>query len=136
MEIVLNKCYGGYGLSDEAVRLYLTMKNIPIVLNKRYSDHLFIYYIVGDNDRFSDYNISRTDPVLIEVVKKLGKRANDNSAELVIISIPDGCQYLIDDYDGMESIQTWFELTEEDLLKGVAPEKLKALKSADFIKII
>lgn len=136
MEIVLNKCYGGYGLSDEAVRLYLTLKNIPIVLNIQCSGNYSKYYIVEDNDRFSDYNISRTDPVLIEVVKKLGKRANDNSAELEIVSIPDGCQYLIDDYDGMESIQTWFELTEEDLLKGVAPEKLKALKSADFIKIL
>lgn len=136
MDILINKCYGGYGLSDEAVRLYLTKKNIPIVLNKEWSGNYSKYYIVGDNDRFSDYNIERTDPVLIEVVKTLGKRANDNSAKLEIVSIPNGCQYLISEYDGMESIETWFELTEEDLLKGITPEKLKSLKSVDFIKII
>jgi len=63
MEIILNKCYGGYGLSDEAVRLYLTKKNIPIVLNPAYASKYFKYYIVGDDERFSDSSISRTDPI-------------------------------------------------------------------------
>jgi hypothetical protein len=45
MEILLNKCYGGYGLSDEAVRLYLTKKNIDIKLNPKYSTEFFKYYI-------------------------------------------------------------------------------------------
>lgn len=136
MEILLNKCYGGYGLSDEAVRLYLTKKNIPIVINSKSSDKYFKYYIVEDNDRFSEYNIPRTDPVIIEVIKELGKKANGSSAELAIISIPDGCQYYIDEYDGMESIATWFELTEEDLLNGITPEKLELLKSVDSIKLM
>ncbi len=136
MEIILNKCYGGYGLSDEAVRLYLTKKNIPIVLNPAYASKYFKYYIVGDDERFSDSSISRTDPIIIEVVKELGKRSNDSSAKLEIVSIPDGCQYLIDEYDGMESIETWFELTEEELLKGITPEKLQLLKSVDSIKIV
>jgi len=136
MDILINRCYGGYGLSDKAVRLYLTKKNIPIVLNPQYSDSYFKYYIVEDNNQFSGYNISRNDSVIIEVVRELGKNANGSSAELKIVSIPDGCHYDIDEYDGMESIKTWFELTEEDLLKGITPEKLKTLKSVDFIKIL
>jgi len=36
----------------------------------------------------------------------------------------------------MESIETWFELTEEELLKGITPEKLQLLKSVDSIKIV
>lgn len=135
MEILLNKCYGGYGLSDEAVRLYLTKKNIPIVSNLAHDSKYFKYYIVGDNEQFSDYNIPRTDPVIIQVVRELGKKANGRNAELVITSIPDGCEYYIDEYDGIESIETWFELTEQDLLDGISPERLIQLKSAHSIRI-
>lgn len=136
MEVVINRCYGGYGLSDEAVRLYLTKKNIPIVINSESSSKHFKYYIVEDNDRFCSYNIPRNDPVTIEVIRELGAKAPDSCAELEIVSIPDGCQYQISEYDGMESIETWFELTEEDLLNGIKPEKLELLKSVDSIKLI
>ena len=135
MEILLNKCYGGYGLSDKAVKLYLTKKNIPIVPNPAYASKYFKYYIVGDDERFSDHNIPRMDPVIIEVVKDLGKKANGSNAELEIVSIPDGCEYYIDEYDGIESIETWFELTEQDLLDGISPERLIQLKSAHSIRI-
>lgn len=136
MEIVINKCYGGYGLSNEAVELYLTKKNIPIVPNPAYASKYFKYYIVGDDERFSDRSIFRTDPVIIEVIKELGKKANGSNAELEIVSIPDGCDYYIDEYDGIESIETWFELTEQDLLDGISPERLIQLKSAHSIKIV
>jgi len=135
MDILLNKCHGGYGLSDEAVRLYLTKKNIEIKLNPKYSSSYFNYYIVGDNEQFSDHNIPRTDPVIIEVVRELGKKANGKSAELKIVSIPDGCEYYIDEYDGMESIETWFEISKSELLNGVSVERLEQLSQASSIKI-
>lgn len=136
MEILLNKRYGGYGLSDEAVRLYLTKKNIKLRLNPKYSTSHFKYYMIEGNDQFTDHHIPRTDPVIIEVVRELGKKANGRNAELVITSIPDGCEYCIDEYDGMESIETWFELTEQDLLNGVSPERLQQLKTAHSIRIV
>jgi hypothetical protein len=34
----------------------------------------------------------------------------------------------LDEYDGMESVETWFELTEEDLLNGISSERLTATK--------
>ncbi len=46
----------------------------------------------------------RTDPLLIQVVEELGKEANGGCAELEIVEIPDGVDYEIEDYDGIESI--------------------------------
>lgn len=54
---------------------------------------------------------NRTDPDIIAVVKKLGKKANGRCAELKIVEIPDGMAYEIDEYDGIETIRekhrTW-----------------------------
>lgn len=53
----------------------------------------------------------RTDPTLIEVVEKLGEKANGNFADLQVVEIPDGMIYDIDDYDGVEtlneSVKVW-----------------------------
>lgn len=53
----------------------------------------------------------RTDKDLIEVVEKLGKQASGRCAKLEIVEIPDGVEYEIDEYDGIETIRekhrTW-----------------------------
>ena len=46
----------------------------------------------------------REDPVLIEVVEELGDRANSPFSKLVVVDIPDGMEYEIDDYDGVETL--------------------------------
>jgi len=61
--------------------------------NKAWGDH-------GLNDR--DRN--RTDPNLIRVVEELGEKANGRCAKLKVIEIPDGTEWEIDEYDGMESV--------------------------------
>lgn len=48
--------------------------------------------------------LDRTDPLLIQVVRELGKEANTQVSELKIVEIPDGTDYEIDEYDGNESI--------------------------------
>ena len=136
MEIVINKCYGGYGLSNRAVELWLIKKNIPIAVNGVTSGKYHKYYIVGENDVFNANDIKRHDPVLVEVVRELGKESWSHCAELAIVWAPDGCEYYIDEYDGMESIETWFQVSKQDLLKGLSAERIKQLKSADSIKIV
>lgn len=53
----------------------------------------------------------RTDPDIIAVVKKLGKKANGRFANLKVVKIPDDMEYEIDNYDGIETIRekhrTW-----------------------------
>lgn len=46
----------------------------------------------------------REDPVLIECVEELGKKANGKYARLEVVEIPDGLDYVIDDYDGVETL--------------------------------
>ena len=53
----------------------------------------------------------RSNSDLIDVVEKLGEKANGTHAQLEIVDIPDDVEYEIDDYDGIESIhekhRTW-----------------------------
>lgn len=61
--------------------------------NKLYEEHSL-------ESRPSD----RSDPDLVKTVEELGDAANGAVAELSIVEIPDGIEYEIDEYDGMESI--------------------------------
>lgn len=65
-----------------------------IAINKRYSDH-----------SIKDRDIERTDPILLEVVGRLGKAANGRYADLEIIEIPDDVKYEISEYDGLETVE-------------------------------
>ena len=47
---------------------------------------------------------NRADPILIQVIEELGKKANGTFAKLKVVKIPDGIEYEIDEYDGIESI--------------------------------
>jgi hypothetical protein len=53
----------------------------------------------------------RSEPTLIQVIRELGKEANGGCADLEIIEIPDGTDYTIEEYDGIEHIaeahRTW-----------------------------
>lgn len=136
MKIVINKCYGGYGLSNEAIELYLTKKNIPIVIDPR-SDSYFRYYVVGENNTFTDHNIRRHDPILVEVVEELKEKANGRHAKLEIIEIPDGCHYQIDEYDGMESYpEIWIEVTSLELREGLSEDKVQLASQGCSIKLV
>ena len=134
MKIVINKCYGGFGLSNKAEDLYAEKSQFKLYRYKqtkyKFKDEEELHEkVTGDDvnsmfnhtytkdhgDSFSELNdkdsgywysgsLERTDPVLIEVVEALGKEANGDCAELKVVDIPDNVDYEIDDYDGIESI--------------------------------
>ena len=84
MKIVINDCYGGFGLSEEAEELYIQKKNISGSLR-------------GD--------ILRNDSVLVEVVETLGDKASGKYSELTVVEIPDDVtDWRIEEYDGWEHI--------------------------------
>lgn len=60
---------------------------------------------------FSVKSIDRTDKDLIEIVERLGEKANTRCATLKIIEIPDDIDYEIEEYDGNEWVaekhRTW-----------------------------
>ena len=114
-KVVINTCYGGFGLSDEAVELYAKIKGInlgPRIPSTIGDSHWYIDGIHEDDNYFSSYSIEgRTDPALIQVVESLGERANGWVAELRVVEIPDDVEWYIEEYDGTEWVaekhRTW-----------------------------
>lgn len=130
MKIVLNKCFGGFGVSEEAYMLYAKKKGLTLysyrqdfkhkgfIYNKsNESNGMFNSYFtkdMGDNveineEDYKKYNLYldyeyRKDPVLIEVVEELGKKANGMCADLEVVEIPDNSFYKIDEYYGYETV--------------------------------
>lgn len=88
MKIVINKCYGGFGLSKLAKEELAKLKSISKPI---------------DDFKFSD--IGRNDPDLVKIVETLGSElASDNLAKLKIVEIPDNIHWYISDYDGIETV--------------------------------
>ena len=96
MKVVINRCYGGFGLSEEAQEL--------------------LEHQGRDNEDYGipqgqPYYAYRAHPSLIRVVEQLGDLANSDFADLKIVEIPDGIKWGIRDSGGKEHIyeehRTW-----------------------------
>lgn len=114
MKIVINGCFGGFGLSDEATKMYLELtvndpqsKWFGWTVDHSTTDwgsYSWELYAGLSKKSFWDHEINRTDPNLIKVVETLGEKANGDCAKLYIEDIPSGTLYKIDEYDGIENI--------------------------------
>jgi len=54
---------------------------------------------------FYDRDIERTDKDLIAVVEELGEEASGSCAELKVVEIPDGTDWVLSEYAGVERIE-------------------------------
>jgi hypothetical protein len=109
MKIVINSCYGGFGLSEKLI----SELNITDI-----------------------YSLERHDQRLVEAVERLGDEANGFYSELSIVEIPDGLDYTIVEYDGMETIsETWVNVSVKELLNGLDSEKLMLATKASCLRI-
>ena len=134
MKILINTCFGGYKLSHEAMLRYAELKGLTLYPESTLVVG-YIYWLVPKGERVNQDNWAsmtmeqreasntlydlqtlcnrefRTDPTMIQVVEELGDKANGRCAELKVIEIPDGVDYTIEEYDGMEHIaevhRTW-----------------------------
>lgn len=91
MKMVINKCFGGFDLSNKAIERFKELGGLTI-------------------DRYG-LDIVRNDSILIQVVEELGDLANNKYCELKIVEIPDDVEWQIEEYDGREWIaekhRTW-----------------------------
>lgn len=135
MKVVINKCYGGFGISRLALLELIKMKSKVVEKTKvedyfknnlddlkrfkpfkeGYKQHEFIDgWLIKDGVIFTveehDNNF-RTNSDVIKVVKKLKEKANGDHAELEIINVPNNVEWEIEEYDGIEWIaekhRTW-----------------------------
>lgn len=95
MKIIINRCYGLFDLSEKGI------KSVNLLKKRR-----------GLPPLPEDLKGVREDPEVISLVEKdsSGSR-NQHCAHLKVVEIPDGIDWEIQDYDGMEWIaevhRTW-----------------------------
>ena len=92
MKVVINNCYGGFGMTNAALEEYKSRRDI--------TDENFWYY-----------DIPRDCPVLVSMVEEQGSAMNSDYSELKVVEIPDDVEWYIEEYDGMEWVaeahRTW-----------------------------
>ncbi len=102
MKLVVNRCYGGFGLSKKAVERMAELGHDEA--REELDRDNFYGFVCADDEQ-------RADQILVQVVEELGREADGSCAALEIVEIPDGIDFQIDEYDGLEWVaekhQTW-----------------------------
>jgi hypothetical protein len=103
MKIVVNRCFGGFSVSDAV------MKELKLSYNGDNWNHINNKTFNIKSDNYEQY---RTHPPLIEAIEKVGyPNCNGAYADLEIIKIPDDINWEIRKYDGLETVheihRTW-----------------------------
>lgn len=139
MKVVINKCYGGFGVSRAGMMRYAELKGITLYPEDEGSFGPTYYTVPADqrthertqmellampqeeradyfdatsDETLYDNDLERDDPALVQVVEELGAAAaSDTCSDLRVVEIPDGVEYSIEEYDGMEHVaeahRTW-----------------------------
>ena len=80
MKIVINCCYGGFGLSPAGEEYFEALGGYDIHVT------------------------SRTESALIRTVEELGEESWGRNSQLKIVEIPDDVLWEIEEYDGIERV--------------------------------
>ena len=128
MKVVINRCYGGFGLSPVALARYAQLKGwhgmmLYSVFDPTVDSYVFVpyyeggtgmsYFVRRSGEQISSYDLDkdRADPILVQTVEELGPAANADYARLKVVEIPNDIEYTIEEYDGNEWIaekhSTW-----------------------------
>jgi hypothetical protein len=113
-DIVINTCFGGFGLSYSAQVAYLDRAGIAYTVEDRESRDSTLRYgprILVNGLDWNDHTIPRDDPILVSVVQDLKEDANSSYSKLTVVKIPADVSWIIEEYDGKETVaeqhRTW-----------------------------
>jgi hypothetical protein len=127
-KVVYNACFGGFNLSREACKRYWEIKGQQVWIENGDFLDMFTVWLVPPEERvdeekdwrsmtqderiafneqydrqtWCDRDVSRHDPILVQVVEELGEKADGMCAKLAIAEVSG--PYRIDEYDGSESV--------------------------------
>ena len=137
MKVLINSCYGGFGLSEAAMMRYAELKGLTLYPESTNKGFTTTYYTVPPDQRIKelenwssqslearqayneaynrqhiyDRDIERNDPLLVQVVEELGDAASGKYASIQVVEIPGDASWEISEYDGMEHVaethRTW-----------------------------
>lgn len=95
MKVLLNRCYGGFSISEDAARkLVLTKcphRELPEIPGEK-------FYGGGHRDKSA-----RSCEFLIALAEQ--EDISGELAKLKVVEVPDGINWEIDDYDGIETVE-------------------------------
>jgi len=94
MKVVLNKCFGGFGVSKEVYKeLGIKWDGYGYLRNEDF------------NIKSDDYMKYRFNKKLIKAIEKIGlEKSSGKFAKLEIIDVPNDLEYEWNEYDGVETI--------------------------------
>lgn len=128
MKVVINTCFGGFGLSPEALlelwdagvtdigtlaTEWFKNGGMKVELNRwrkyktaKKKPNVWNITVFSPDEKYVLYygGILRDNEELVRVVEKLGDKANGDAAELSVVDIPDDVKWEISNYDGKEHI--------------------------------
>ena len=133
MKLVINGCFGGFGMSAKAEDLYAEKAGFSLYRYKqtkyRHNGGTDLFERDDDGDSFCCFSfkkdqgdsftawpdskesgywdssdVERDDEILIAVVEELGEQASGSCSSLEVVEIPDGVSWEIEEYDGNEHV--------------------------------
>ena len=115
IEVLYNRCYGGWGMSDKAKELYTLRKT-------------------KDS---TDYLRTRSNPTLIQIYNELGADFDSKYSKTKTEKIPKKYEnyYYITEYDGLETVEIDYTKYELDNLKQKIKEILENNRTDNDEKI-
>lgn len=119
MKLVINACFGGFGLSPDAYRWLAEKRGVECHFHKwsggrigdtvpiRDGEPMGIFWHAKDQhgNHIDDMREDRSNPLLVELVETLGDKASGQCASLKVVEVPDDIRVEIDEYDGNETVR-------------------------------
>jgi hypothetical protein len=117
MKLLINDCWGVFGFSKE-FEIHIDSLTKDQLINK--------YELLARHNQF-----------LVEEAIKFGlDKASGTFSKLIVVDLPDGCEYKIHEYDGMESIEDiWIYVSKEDLINGLSEQQMDVVLKGCSIKL-
>lgn len=111
MKFVINRCFGGFGLSEAAYERLIEL-GMPCQPIEKFTSTGPPLCIIYRDDRasfgrryYSDWiNMNRSYPLLVAVVEELGEHANGMGAELKVVEVEVPLPEVEEYHDGYERV--------------------------------
>jgi hypothetical protein len=122
MKVLINQRFGGFGFSKEF------LKHLESVHPDMFTSH----------GLDSTYWNERDDKRIVNEAISFGlDKASGPFARLTVEEVPDGCEYNIHEYDGMEHIShTSFIICENMLKRGLTDEQIQTALKVTYLRVV